>query len=82
MPSVTVPSEMKLSGRKSSTFVDQRSQPSKGEARRLIKNGGVYINNKKVTTRTWLCSRIYLIDGRLIAARTWKKNKMLIRVAV
>lgn len=54
-------------------------QPSKSEARRLIRNGGVYINNLKITDENYIVSQELLIDGRLILLALGKKNKLLIK---
>lgn len=54
---------------------------SKGEARRLIRNGGVYLNNVKIANEDHVIGAEQLIDGRLLLLALGKKNKMLIRVA-
>lgn len=54
-------------------------QPSKGEARRLIQNGGVYLNNQKVADENYICTESDLIDGRMMLLAAGKKNKVLIR---
>ncbi|WIA32365.1 hypothetical protein OEZ86_003198 [Tetradesmus obliquus] len=53
---------------------------SKGEVRRLIKGGGVYMNNAKVTEELAVVSGEDLIEGRLLLLAAGKKNKMLVRV--
>ena len=55
-------------------------QPSKGEARRLIKNGGVYINNLKITDENASFSDEHLIEDRMLLLAVGKKNKVLLRV--
>lgn len=55
-------------------------QASKGEARRLIKNGGVYLNNEKILDENGSISKNDLIDGRLLLIAAGKKNKILIRI--
>lgn len=55
-------------------------QPSKSEARKLIRNGGVYINNEQIKDENSVCSSEYLIDGKLMLLAVGKKNKLLIRV--
>lgn len=54
--------------------------PSKGEARRLIRNGGVSINNVKVTEENADVASEQLIENKLLLLATGKKNKMLIRL--
>jgi tyrosyl-tRNA synthetase len=56
-------------------------QPSKGEARRLIRNGGVYINNDKVEDENYVIKSSDLIENRLLLLAVGKKNKILIRLA-
>jgi tyrosyl-tRNA synthetase len=53
---------------------------SKGEAKRLLLNGGVYVNNEKITEENMIISTKDLIDGRLVLLAAGKKNKLLIRV--
>lgn len=55
-------------------------QPSKGEARRLIRNGGVYINNSQISDEDGNILQQDLIDGRLLLLAAGKKNKILVRV--
>jgi len=55
-------------------------RPSKGEVRRLIQNGGVALNNQKVTEVDYLVSQDDMIDGQLILLALGKKNKFLIRI--
>lgn len=52
---------------------------SKGEARRLISNGGAYINNRKVEEADYQITDKDLIDDQLTILRTGKKNYFLIR---
>jgi tyrosyl-tRNA synthetase len=54
---------------------------SKGEVRRLIKGGGVYVNNVKVADEGRVVEAADLIEGRLLLVAAGKKNKMLVRVA-
>lgn len=55
-------------------------QESKGDVRRLIRNGGVYLNNVKVTDENIFIQEKDLIEGRLLLLALGKKNKILIRV--
>jgi tyrosyl-tRNA synthetase len=55
-------------------------QSSKSEARRLIRNGGVYINNEQVLDENHIIANEKLIDGRLLLLAVGKKNKVLIRI--
>lgn len=55
-------------------------QSSKGEARRLIKNGGVYLNNEKILNEDYMITPTCFIDGCLMLLAAGKKNKLLIRL--
>lgn len=55
-------------------------QPSKGEGRRLIRNGGVYLNNVKLTDENSYILEKDLIKERLLLIAAGKKNKVLIRI--
>jgi tyrosyl-tRNA synthetase len=56
-------------------------QSSKGDARRLIRNGGVYVNNIKIQDETFIIQPLQLIGGKLLLLALGKKNKLLIRVS-
>jgi tyrosyl-tRNA synthetase len=53
---------------------------SKGEARRLIQQGGLYVNNSKISDPTATLRSTDLIDSAAIVLRAGKKNHRLIRV--
>ncbi|MDZ4861272.1 MAG: tyrosine--tRNA ligase [Candidatus Hydrogenedentes bacterium] len=52
---------------------------SKGEARRLIQSGGLYLNNERVTAEDTKLTGDALSGGRIAVARTGKKNYHLLR---
>lgn len=54
--------------------------PSKSEARRWIRNGGVYLNNEKITDEQAVFSNTYLIEGRWALLATGKKNKLVLEL--
>lgn len=56
-------------------------QPSKSSVRRLIENGGVYLNNKKVLDVNYTFSEEDIIEDKLLLIAIGKKNKMLIQIA-
>lgn len=80
MPSFTLPLAEILQTKVVDLIVQLGLQPSKGEARRLVKNGGVYLNNEKILDENFQLSERSLIDSRLILLALGKKNKILIRV--
>lgn len=55
-------------------------QSSKGEARRSLRNGGVYLNNQKIDQEDRIITPTDLIEGRLMLLSIGKKNKLLIRL--
>ena len=53
---------------------------SKGEARRLVRNGGVYINNVKVTDEAQAVTMSQTVEGKFAVLRRGKKNYHLLRL--
>ncbi len=53
---------------------------SKGEARRLIQNGGMNVNNVRISDIDAQVSEGDVIDGKLLVLRSGKKNYRLVRV--
>lgn len=56
-------------------------QASKSEARRLIRNGGVYLNNQKIVDENQSITTQDLIEGKLLLLSAGKKNKVLIKIS-
>lgn len=54
---------------------------SKGEARRLVTEGGFYINNIRIADAAAKVAGDMLIDGRVLVMRAGKKNYCLVKVA-
>lgn len=61
-------------------LVTAKMLKSKGEGRRLIRGGGVYVNNLKVQEENHIVSDQELIDGQYLLLAVGKKNKILVRV--
>jgi tyrosyl-tRNA synthetase len=55
--------------------------PSKGEARRLVQSGGVYVNNRRVSDPQARLTRVEAIGGRLFVLRKGQKQNHLVRIA-
>jgi tyrosyl-tRNA synthetase len=53
---------------------------SKGEARRAITEGGIYLNNQRVSDLGQQVTLNYLLDGRFVVLRRGKKNYHLLKV--
>ena len=60
-------------------LVELQLLPSKSEARKLIKNGGVYINNEKVIDENCFIEQSYFIANHLMLLAIGKKKKVLIK---
>jgi tyrosyl-tRNA synthetase len=54
---------------------------SKSEAKRLIRNGGVYINNTKIIDENCIIGYEQLIGDKVMLLALGKKNKILIRTS-
>ncbi len=54
--------------------------PSRGEGKRLISSGGLYLNNRKVDSPSRKVEEGDLIDGKLLVLRKGKKNYLLVKV--
>lgn len=55
-------------------------QPSKSEARKLLRNGGVYINNEQIKDENFIVMPQNLIESHLLLLAVGKKNKVLIKI--
>ncbi len=53
---------------------------SKGEAKRLIESGGIYLNNEKVSETNLSVSKDFSIEGKYIVVRKGKKNYYLVNL--
>lgn len=80
MPNCLLKSNQVLHAKLIDLLVEIGLQSSKGEARRLIRNGGVYINNEKIEDENCIIEDKFLIENRLMLIAAGKKNKILIRI--
>jgi tyrosyl-tRNA synthetase len=53
---------------------------SKGEARRLVTQGGAYINNKKITDPNQMITKAHLATPTMIVVRSGKKDYCLVEL--
>jgi len=81
LPTFTTEKERLLGYKLIDVIVDLNIKGSKGEVRRLIQNGGVYINNQKVEDVNFTLQDSHFIDDELILLALGKKNKILISAA-
>jgi tyrosyl-tRNA synthetase len=61
-------------------LVDVGLFPSKGEARRAISGGGVYVNNIRVSDAQDKISLSRTIEGKVLILRKGKKNYLLVKL--
>ena len=61
-------------------LVDSGFLKSRGEARRAIQEGGIYLNNRRVSDAAQAAALSELIEGRFLVLRRGKKNYHLIKV--
>lgn len=80
MPSCTMQRSRLQNKKLIDLLVETGLQTSKGEARRLIRNGGVSINNDKINDEGCEIEEKHFISDRLVLLAAGKKNKMLIRL--
>jgi tyrosyl-tRNA synthetase len=53
---------------------------SKGEAARLIKQGGLYINDQRVTDERGRVELAHFIDERVMVLRKGQRERRLVRI--
>lgn len=80
MPSMTLPVSEVIEAKLIDLLVKTALQESKGQARRLLQNGGVYLNNSQVTDEERRVGASDLLEGRLLLLSVGKKNRLVIRV--
>jgi len=61
-------------------MVEVGMQPTKAAVRRMIKGGGVRVNNEKVDDELYEIKTEDVIDGKFVLLAAGKKNKMLVEV--
>jgi tyrosyl-tRNA synthetase len=62
-------------------IVKAEGAPSKGEARRLIQNGGVYLNNEKISDENYHLEKKDIIESKFVLIAIGKKKKVVIKIA-
>lgn len=80
MPSIELGRDDVIDATVVDVMVKSGLQKSKGEARRLLKNGGAYLNNVKVASEKNRVAAGDLVGGCMLLLAAGKKNKMLVRV--
>lgn len=80
MPSVSLPLSEVVNQTYADLAVKSGLLPSKGEANRLLKNGGGYLNNDKIEDPTFQIEQKNLIDGEFLLIGAGKKKKILVKI--
>lgn len=80
LPSQTFSKEDVLGQRLVDVYVAAGMLASKGEARRLVSNGGAYLNNEKITDEHFVIEKKHLIDHKFLLLQVGKKKKMVVSV--
>lgn len=80
MPSAQFDSESVLGSSLLDLYVKTGMQKSKGEARRLVRNGGAYLNNLQIQDENKMIQEADLVGGRLMVIGVGKKRKLLVQV--
>jgi tyrosyl-tRNA synthetase len=81
MPSCTLNSAEVVGQKLIDLYVKVGLLKSKGEARRLINNGGAYLNNIKIDNEEYSLQPADMIEGRMVLMGAGKKNKLLLRIS-
>ncbi len=80
VPSTTFESSVLSAGKTLIDFlVETGAQKSKGSARRLLKQGGVYLNNQRIRDAKYVITPQDLASETMIVLRTGKKKFFLVR---
>ena len=54
---------------------------SKSAVKRLIKQGGLYLNNIRIDSEDKLVEEGDIVDGKVLLLSAGKKNKMVVRIS-
>ena len=80
IPSITLEADLLLKTSIIDLLNYVKLTSSKGESRRLIKNGGVYLNNQKILDAQKTITNEDLIKNKILLLGVGKKKKMIIRL--
>ena len=61
-------------------LASSRVTPSKGEATRLIRGGGIYVNGHRITDEKLRLRPDDAVEGQLFVVRKGKRDNFLIRI--
>ncbi len=80
MTSLTFSSQEILGLKLIDLLTDRKLQASKGEAKRLMRNGGIYVNNVKITDENFIINLEHLIESKFLLLSIGKKNKIILKI--
>lgn len=80
LPSQKMPLEDFVGQKILDLLLTTKMQSSRGEARRMVRNGGVYLNNEKVTDEGLALTEELLIDKELLLIGIGKKKKLVLQI--
>lgn len=80
IPNYKMPLQEVLGAKLVDLIVKAGASESKGEVRRLIQNGGVYLNNDKVSDEHFVITEKNLIDQLYLLVALGKKKKVVIKI--
>lgn len=80
VPSMVAPSSLVLGSTLLKLAVSSGLVSSNAEAKRLIKSGGMYLNNSRITDVSQIVSEGDLLGGSFCVLRSGKKNNFILQV--
>ncbi len=80
VPSCELPADQLNQIQAADLLVTAGVAKSKGEARRSVSEGGIYINNQRVTDSAQVVASSEAIDGKFIVLRKGRKNYTLVKI--
>lgn len=80
VPSVELPADKVAGAGVMDVAVASGLCKSKGEARRLVESGGLYVNNRRVDGLQAVIKQEDIVDGRVLVLRSGKKTYHLLKI--
>lgn len=80
MPNASLPQNEVVGARFVDIAVKIGLLPSKSEATKLIKNGGAYLNNERISDHTLILTESHLIDHKFLILSAGKKKRILLQI--
>jgi tyrosyl-tRNA synthetase len=77
VPTSTIPSDL-LGSKVLDVLIAAGIIPSKSEGRRLIQQGGLYINNEKITDLDTIITREFFVDGKMLVRKGKKTYNQIV----